>query len=195
MAEGEPPRSRAARAAAEAALVRIAHHYGSRPEFVLLGGLVPELLCTRAAVSHAGTTDIDVQVDLEIASGSVNADRLEQALRNAEFEPDNERVWRWRTGTTIGPVIVKFELLADLDDQPAQVTIVFDRCRHLGAVNLRGTRFAARDVTQRVLTSSIGVCCIERRSTSPVSPDSSWPRPRPPTPAACRRTGTTSLSC
>ena len=38
----EVPRSRQARAAAEQALVRIVHNYGSRPEFVVLGGLVPE---------------------------------------------------------------------------------------------------------------------------------------------------------
>ena len=37
MAELE--RSRAARAAAEAALVAVIHHYGQRPEFVVLGGL------------------------------------------------------------------------------------------------------------------------------------------------------------
>jgi len=37
-------RSRAARAASERALVRVVHHYGARPEFVVLGGLVPELL-------------------------------------------------------------------------------------------------------------------------------------------------------
>src|SRR5688572_9136161 len=84
----EPPRSRAARAAAEAALVRVVHHYGSRPEFVVLGGLVPELLCADSAFRHAGTTDVDVQVDLEIAYGGVNSVRLEHALRNAEFEPD-----------------------------------------------------------------------------------------------------------
>lgn len=41
----EPPRSRAARTAAEQALIRVVHHYGDRPEFVLLGGLVPDLLC------------------------------------------------------------------------------------------------------------------------------------------------------
>ena len=35
----EQPRSRAARAAAERALVRVVHHYGSTPEFVLIGGL------------------------------------------------------------------------------------------------------------------------------------------------------------
>ena len=63
----EIPRSREARAAAEQALVRIVHHYGGRPEFVVLGGLVPELLCANSIFQHAGTTDIDVQVNLEIA--------------------------------------------------------------------------------------------------------------------------------
>ena len=90
-------RSRRARAAAEAALVRVVHHYGALPEFVVLGGLVPELLCSGSEYKHAGTTDVDVQVDLEIASGTVNVVRLEQALLNAEFEPTNGRVWRWQT--------------------------------------------------------------------------------------------------
>jgi hypothetical protein len=80
-------RSRAARKAAEAALVRVVHHYGGRPEFVVLGGLVPELLCTGSELHHAGTTDVDVQVNLEIECGSVNTSRLERALRNADFEP------------------------------------------------------------------------------------------------------------
>lgn len=71
----EPPRTRVARAAAELALVRIVHHYGRRPEFVLLGGLVPDLLCSGATHLHVGTTDIDVQVDLEIAGGSPNLAR------------------------------------------------------------------------------------------------------------------------
>ncbi|MCC6227139.1 MAG: hypothetical protein IT195_12145 [Microthrixaceae bacterium] len=53
----EPERSRAARAASEAALVRVVHHYGGRPEFVVLGGLVPELLCAGSAWRHAGTID------------------------------------------------------------------------------------------------------------------------------------------
>ncbi|MGK5088244.1 nucleotidyl transferase AbiEii/AbiGii toxin family protein [Bdellovibrionota bacterium FG-2] len=71
MAE-ETPRSRAAREAAEAALVRVVHHYGERPEFVALGGLVPELLCAGSGLQHAGTTDVDVQVNLEIQCGAVN---------------------------------------------------------------------------------------------------------------------------
>lgn len=152
----EESRSRAARRTAERALVRVVHHYGARPEFVVLGGLVPALLCAGSNFDHAGTTDVDVQVDLEIACGSVNTIRLEQALRNAEFEPDNERVWRWRADGPEGAAVVKFELLADLDDQPANAEIRFVGCEQLGAANLRGTGFASRDVEVHKLNARIG---------------------------------------
>lgn len=148
-------RSRAARAAAEHALVRVVHHYGGRPEFVVLGGLVPELLCVNSEYQHAGTTDVDVQVNLEIACGAVHTKRLEQALRNAEFEPDGEQVWRWTADNSIPHTIIKFELLADLDDQPAEATVHFEECEQLGAVNLRGTGFAARDVVVKELRSQL----------------------------------------
>jgi len=113
--QDEIPRSRAARVVAETALVRVVHHYGSRPEFVLMGGLLPEYLCSESDFRHAGTTDVDVQVDLEIACGSVNVQKLEQAVRNAEFEPDPERVWRWTSAALGVRAVVKFELLADDD--------------------------------------------------------------------------------
>jgi len=142
----EPLRSRAAREAAERALVRIIHHYGARPEFVVLGGLVPELLCTASEFQHAGTTDVDVQVDLEIACGAVDTARLERALRNAEFVPEDGRVWRRVADGAIAATVVKFELLADLGNEPAEATIAFDECESLGAVNLRGTGFASRDI-------------------------------------------------
>lgn len=117
-------RSSAARKAAELALVRVCHHYGGLPEFVLLGGLVPGLLCSDASVTHAGTTDVDVQVNLEIAGGSVHAPRLEEALRNADFSPDAERAWRWKSVPVDGPVaVIKFELLADLDSEPQGATV------------------------------------------------------------------------
>ena len=154
--DDEPMRSQAARAAAELALVRVVHHYGDRPEFVVLGGLVPQLLCSDAGVAHAGTTDIDVQVDLEIAGGVVNTRRLEQALRNAEFVPDRERVWRWATISDGVRAVVKFELLADLETEPNGATVIFDDCEHLGAANLRGTGFAARDVEVRRISAKDG---------------------------------------
>lgn len=155
MADGVP-RSRLARVAAETALVRVAHHYGSRPEFVVLGGLVPDLLCSNSAFQHAGTTDVDVQVNLEIASGSVNARRLEVALRNSEFAPDAGTAWRWRAAGIGANVVVKFELLADLDDIRSEATVEFDGCGNLGAVNLRGTGFASGDVVVRSLGARIG---------------------------------------
>jgi hypothetical protein len=151
----EAPRSLAARKSAELALVRVVHHYGGRPEFVLLGGLVPSILCAQSGMRHAGTTDVDVQVDLEISSGAVSAVRLEQALRKAEFTPDTGTIWRWQSLS--GPqAVIKFELLADLEGHPAETVIKFDGCADLGAVNLRGTGFAARDIEVRTLTATDG---------------------------------------
>ena len=156
MADEPPPRSRAAREAAETALVRIIHHYGARPEFVVLGGLVPELLCAGSEFQHAGTTDVDVQVDLEIAYGAVNAARLEQALHNAEFVPEDGRNWRWLAEGAVAGTVVKFELLADLHNQRTGASISFDACEKLEAVNLHGTGFASRDTQVRDLSARIG---------------------------------------
>jgi len=129
--------------------------YGEIPEFVLLGGLVPDLLCSAAAHRHVGTTDVDVQVDLEIQGGSVNAARLEGALREAGFIPDGQRVWRWRD--QVAPaMVVKVEFLADLEDVPNQTTISFDDCEFFGAVNLRGTGFASQDWEVRTVTADLG---------------------------------------
>ncbi|MEX2259029.1 MAG: nucleotidyl transferase AbiEii/AbiGii toxin family protein [Woeseia sp.] len=151
----EVSRSRQARAAAEQALVRVVHHYGARPEFVVLGGLVPELLCSGSSFQHAGTTDVDVQVNLEIACGAVNTARLEHALLNAEFQPDSDNIWRWRTDGSEGRAVVKFELLADLDSAAAETTVKFEECDRLGAANLRGTGYATRDVEVRTLTARV----------------------------------------
>lgn len=188
----DPARTRGARAAAERALIRVVHHYGARPEFVLLGGLVPDLLCSESELTHSGTTDVDVQVNLEIAAGAVNAARLERALRNAEFEPDSERVWRWVTDKGDG-ALVKFELLADLDEARAGATVVFDSCEALGAANLRSTGFAVLDIEVRRLRTRVDVSSRPRRSTSPALPGSCSPSAQPRTRGGRRRTGTTCL--
>ncbi len=77
-------------------------------------------------------------------------------MRNAEFEPASPLVWRWRSIDGGIPAEVKFELLADLPGEPAQAIIVFDDCDSLGAINLRGTGFAARDMERRTLTGRLG---------------------------------------
>jgi hypothetical protein len=157
----EPSRSRLARTAAESALVRVVHHCGATPDFVLIGGLVPELLCSSSAHNHAGTTDIDAQVNLEIAAGAVNTQRLETALQNAEFEPDRERVWRWKADGPAAGAVVKFELLADLDTQPNQSTVEFDECEHLGATNLRGTGIAAHDTVRHPIKAKVADAWVD----------------------------------
>lgn len=95
MLPGLPERTREARETSERALAAVVRQYGDVPDFVVLGGLVPDVLCTRSTVSHAGTSDVDVQVDLEIAQGSANAPRLERAKVAAA-----RAVGRPRTGTT-----------------------------------------------------------------------------------------------
>ena len=153
--EPTPERSRGGRDAAERALVRIVRHYGGRPEFVLIGGLVPELLCSNCEFLHAGTLDVDVQVNPEIASGAVNAVRLERALLNAGLLPEPTRRWRWGTDKHLVEPVIKFDLLADLQNQPAGSTIEFDECHSLGAVNLRGTGFASSDFERHRIRADI----------------------------------------
>lgn len=150
----ELDRTDRARRAAELALVRVCNHYGERPNFVLLGGLVPPLLCSDSDRLHAGTIDVDVQVDLEIAGGAEHARRLEIALKNADFRVDSERVWRWETVQGGGyKAVIRFELLADLDDHPQSANIRFDNADKLGAINLRGTGYASKDYAPRTLAA------------------------------------------
>lgn len=156
MNDEEAARTRGARAAAELALVRVVHHYGSKPGFVLLGGLVPELLCSSSGMLHAGTSDVDVQVDLEIAKGATSAAKLEQALLNAEFTPSEDRVWRWQMWIEDRKAEIKLELLADLDNEPQGAIVEFVDCESLGAVNLRGTGYASRDIVERTLRAKDG---------------------------------------
>ncbi len=112
------------------------------------------MLCSDSDRLHAGTTDIDVQVDLEVAGGAEHARRLEIALNNADFRVDSERVWRWETVKGGGyKAVIKFELLADLDDQPQSANVHFDNTDKLGAINLRGTGYASKDYTPRTLVA------------------------------------------
>src|SRR5580692_992132 len=133
----DPIRSRLARDLAEGSLVRLVLAYGDTPEFVLLGGLVPDLLCRNSVRIHEGTTDVDVQVNLEVFGHSGNSIRLERALKDCNFAPDDQRGWRWRDDSPI-EMMVKIEFLADLDDVGDYEMLMFDGCDSLCAMNLRG---------------------------------------------------------
>lgn len=151
-------RSPEARRLAEKALLRLVRALEGRDTFfVILGGLVPEIL-TRgqepAAPQHLGTTDVDIFVVFHIGVERPLA-AMEQALIDSEFAPDAKQAgWRW-TGRVEG-VVVKLEFLCDLQNQPAEAVVHPDGCVKLTALNLRGTGFVAEDWLWEELSAEDG---------------------------------------
>ena len=187
------PGALARRAASQSALVRVVHHYGARPEFVVLGGLVPEMLCAGSAWRHAGTTDVDVQVDLEIACGAVNTAARDRATERRVRAGHREGL---AMGGRRSPAktVVKFELLADLETEPNEATVRFDACEPRRGQPAGVPGFASRDVEVRTLSEG-------RRRRADGRGQRVRPRRLPSRqarrrgPAGRRRTGTTSPSC
>lgn len=149
-------RSRATRARAELALVRLVYELRHEDPFlVVLGGLVPDVLARDDVriPEHLGTTDVDVllitHVELEADLGGV-----ERALERIDFEPDPaEDGWRWK-GTVEGAT-VKIEFLCDLPDQREEEIIRPRGCTLLTAANLRGTGYVAHDFAWEELTGEL----------------------------------------
>lgn len=149
-------RSRASRARAELALVRLVHELRDESVFlVVLGGLVPEVLARddMQIPEHLGTTDVDVllitHVDPDADLGGV-----ERALDRLGFRPDaSTNGWRWR-GLVDG-VTVKLEFLCDLPDHREHEVIRPRGCSTLAAANLRGTGYVALDFAWEELAGTL----------------------------------------
>ena len=90
--------------------------------------------------------------------------------------------------------IVKFELLADFDDKPAEVVVEFEGCDQLGAVNLRGTGFAAEDFVAQPLAARIGGVVYEVQVNVAGIAGFLLAKSAAAHGGGCRRTGTTSPS-
>ncbi len=153
----EPERSPAARALAEAALLRLlAALEGKDIDLVVLGGLVPEILTRGQAETvprHLGTADVDIHISFGI-DPSRDFSPLERALETSGATPDPKiDGWRWRVDV-VG-ARVKIEFLCDRDDVAADQAIVLTGCRVLTAANLRGTGFVARDWVEEELSGTI----------------------------------------
>jgi hypothetical protein len=150
----DEPRSRATRARAELALVRLLHELRNDDVFlVVLGGLVPEVLTHDDGVipDHLGTTDVDVLLITHVDAGSdADLGGVERALERAEFEPDpGETGWRWQGRVDDWPV--KLEFLCDLPDHREGEIVRPRGCATLAAVNLRGTGYVATDSAEEEL--------------------------------------------
>jgi hypothetical protein len=143
-------RSRATRARAELALVRLLHELRDDDVFlVVLGGLVPEVLTRDDGLipAHLGTTDVDVLLITHI-DADANLGVVERALERAEFNPDpSETGWRWQGRVNDWPV--KLEFLCDLPDHREREIVRPRGCATLAAVNLRGTGYVATDSPRR----------------------------------------------
>ncbi|CAN5871250.1 hypothetical protein BH23ACT5_BH23ACT5_06770 [soil metagenome] len=133
---------------AELALGRLVHELGDdEVPFVVLGGLVPEIL-TRGqdppAPQHLGTTDVDLQLDLSLQLEAFEGlQRLEAALGSAGFAPSEGNAgWRWET--QIEAATIKIEFLCELDDHPEGVAEI-PGCERLRVSNLRGTGYVSED--------------------------------------------------
>ena len=121
---------------------------------MLLGGLVPAMLCSDSGRLHAGTTDVD--------AGRLGDRRRRRTCPSiGDRAPERRLPRRRRARLALGDrarggykAVIKFELLADLDDQQQGASVHFDNTEKLGAVNLRGTGYASRDFAPRSLTAN-----------------------------------------
>lgn len=112
------PRSRRARARAEEALVRFALLAGDHAnDFVVIGGLNPDLLAPDAPAPHEGTTDVDLLFALgfDDVSAPSSFAWLDGALDAGGFTSHNG--WRW--DAMIGGSLVRLEFLCDIWDHIA----------------------------------------------------------------------------
>lgn len=149
-------RSRAARAHAELALVRLLHELrDGDATLVVLGGLVPEILThgNSAAPEHLGTTDVDILLITHI-NANVDLGAVERALERIGFLPDpTSDGWRWH-----GPIdglAVKVEFLCDLPEYREGEIIRPAGCARLAAANLRGTAYVATDFAPMDLAGTL----------------------------------------
>jgi hypothetical protein len=143
----ELERSPRARRLAERALVALLNALdGEGPEIIVLGGLVPEILVSGQdppAPGHLGTTDVDILLVSHLTI-TENLEEVERALEAIGFSSSGEgKGWRWR-GLVDGHA-VKMEFLCDLDDRKEEELVEVAGCDTLVALNLRGTRYVARD--------------------------------------------------
>lgn len=146
------PRNRQARARAEEALVRFALLTGEHAtDFIVIGGLNPDLLAPAAPHPHLGTTDVDLLFELGFVydRDELNFGWLDRALVDGGFTvADNTAGWQW-TGV-LGDALVRLDLLCDVYDSPGQ-PIHLPGAAEATAQNLAGPAAALQDPVEREL--------------------------------------------
>ena len=139
---------------AERALVRLVLHLEEhQAELVVIGGLAPPFLTPHANPPHQGTTDVDLLVSLGFVYDREEQDFawLEYALDQAGFVEDAGTGGGWRWTIRIDGVIVKLELLCDVNGDLSNQPLALPGCPRASAMNLQGPGAALADPAPQTL--------------------------------------------
>lgn len=159
------PRSRESRARAEEALVRFALLAGAHAtDFVVIGGLNPDLLAPDSPVPHQGTTDVDLLFELGFVYDREELDFgwLDDVLHAGDFV-ESRRFAGWQWYGILGATRVRLDLLCDVADNPGQA-IHMPGATNAAAQNLEGPAAALH----QPVTRSLEVPAALRASSSAV---------------------------
>lgn len=131
----------------EQTLLTLLHKMGPWKKTVfLVGGLAPRYLFPGA--SHAGTTDVDLVVSLDLLAETEAYRTLEKNLKEMGFERSVEEGrpvhWRWRKAIT-DKITVLVELLCDQEATEWGKSVRLPGERQLSALNIKGANLAAED--------------------------------------------------
>lgn len=134
-----------------------------RASIYLTGGLVPRYIVNRAADSeippHAGTTDVDLVLDLEVLSNVEAYRKLEQNLKALGFERGTNdegrpQHFRWRKSAG-GGVVVIVDLLCDAGAARGGSIAELPGERRLSALRIPGAHLVADDYVEVELTTEL----------------------------------------
>lgn len=141
----------------EQTLVTLLHKMGPWKHTVfLVGGLVPRYLFPKA--THAGTTDVDLVVNLELMAETDAYRTLEKNLKEMGFERSVEEGkpvhWRWRKAVTES-ITVLVELLCDREATASGKAVRLPGEKQLSALNIKGANLASEDFIEYELRAEL----------------------------------------
>lgn len=128
----------------------------------LVGGLVPRYLIPvrgdSAVVEHAGTTDVDILLDLNIIASIEAYRKLEENLRATGFERSaregKPQHYRWKNEIEPGKSVV-VDLLCDVSSVKGGQAIPVSGERRLSALNIPGAHLVTLDYKERTITAEL----------------------------------------
>jgi hypothetical protein len=141
----------------ERTLITLLHKMGPWKNAVfLVGGLAPRYLFPGS--SHAGTTDVDLVVSLDLLAETEAYRRLENNLKEMGFvrsvEEGRPTHWRWRKAINEKTTVL-VELLCDQAATDPGKAVRLPGENQLSALNIRGANLATEDFIEYELRAEL----------------------------------------